>query len=160
MDFIKQFIEYINSLSNKDFIDVFEYPNTDKIEENLNLDLDPKFNLSDLTKRFNSKEDVIWHLYNKNSHNLISVIVHLNNVLGHGIDSFGYIETYNQDMDRYLEEYGDDPTIHGLPPYEEWDYLWMSDIFICEIETKNLKYRYEAGLLDHNRFTFIELKRK
>ena len=156
MNFIKQVIKYINRLSNEEFIEVLEYPNTDKIEENLNLDLDPKFSFSDLINRFASKEDLIWYLYNRNSHHLISVIVHLNYALGHDEDSFGFIETYN----LIIEEYGDDPTQHGFEPYEEWDYLYMSDVHIYEIETKDLIYRYEAGNSDGCDITFRELKRK
>ena len=140
MEYLSSLVQYLESISDEEFFEFLNTSHTRIFEVDLKLELDKNFDANDLIKRFPSREELINHLYETDSHNFISAVIQLNSILGHS-EAFGHHRTYNLDK----EQFGEDPTVYGLPPYEEWDYLYMSDVHVYHIETKNLIYIYEHG---------------
>jgi len=106
----------------------------------VSLEHDESFDCKTYLKEYKSPTNAIKFLYDSDSHMLIRALIEF------AIENdYFIIDDYN----RIVKEYEEDPSslgfdVEGIEELEEvLPYLYMSDVNIYEIQTRNYKYRFE-----------------
>lgn len=137
-DFLTKLLTDFDGFQDEDFEEFFSENESTICGVNLSLRYDKNFDYKKHLLEKESYSELITELYMSDSQMFMLYLVHY--IIQYWDDDY-IVDKYN----RLEDEYGEDLSGSGLDidDLNELDYLYMSDVKVYEIQTKNYKYRFE-----------------